>query len=559
MTTGKLLRGGIQLLSLTLFLGLLWQTVSPLPETFFPVDFFLRLDPLSAVAVPVTERTFIASLLPGLLIMALAFCGGRFFCGWICPMGTTMDGIRAILRRTGKKRNTKNLSQAFFSFSVRKAIKIKYLLLLTVLIAAIWGVNLVFWCSPMTLITRFYTLLVHPVILDLNKYFLDWGRPAWEYFQFSSLLYAQISPRSYDTVFFIFFLFLLLMALEYKIPRFWCRFLCPSGALLSLASFRPLWRRRVRACHHCGNCSAVCPMESIAADEAVTNTRECIACQRCAGVCPAKGITFSFPGRTSEDKQDNKYPSFLPSRRSFLLAGGAGMACTALHMPGNYFSSWLSQESDSSRVSSCIRPPGSIPETDFLARCLRCGACMKVCPTNGLQPVWFSAGISGMFSPALIPRRGACDPNCNACGHVCPTQAITKLPLAEKQAAKIGTAVVHEDYCIAWKDGKRCVVCQELCPYGAVILTQEGRNVPVPEIAAARCFGCGYCEQHCPVQPPAITIKPQNALRIHTAQYKIAAAKAGLSLTLQDKNDETWLPDTHSFKEGDLPPGFTAE
>jgi len=542
------------------FLGLLWQTIFPLPKTLLPVDFYLRLDPAAAVAISVAERTFMAYLLPGLLVIGLAFFGGRFFCGWICPMGTTMDVIRTVLRRIGKIRKSKNFSPPLFSFRAQKAIKTKYLILTMILIAAMWGVNLVFWFDPMALITRFYALLLHPVIISVNQYFLDFSRPVWEYFQVSSLMYAQISSRFYDTVFFIFFLFFLLGVLEYRIPRFWCRFLCPSGALLSLASFRPLWRRRVRTCIHCGNCSAACPMESIAADEGITDTRECLTCQRCTSVCPAKGIRFSFTDRDSAYKQDNRDLSFLPSRRSFLLAGGAGMAWASLHIPCNY-SHYLNPKIDLLWTSSSsIRPPGSIPEADFLARCLRCGACMKVCPTNGLQPVWFSSGIIGMFTPALIPRKGACDPNCNACGHVCPTQAITKLPLEEKQAAKIGTAIIHEDHCIAWNESKRCVVCQEVCPYGAVILIQESREVPTPEINEARCFGCGYCEQHCPVvQPSAITIKPQKALRIHTAQYKIAAGKAGLSLELQENYDGVWLPDIPPLKEGDLPPGFTAE
>jgi MauM/NapG family ferredoxin protein len=229
------------------------------------------------------------------------------------------------------------------------------------------------------------------------------------------------------------------------------------------------------------------------------------------------------------------------------------MVCIAANIP-NYFPR-LAQETGFLQASS-IRPPGSLPEEDFLARCLRCGACMKVCPTNGLQPVWFSSGVAGMFSPVLIPRKGACDPNCNACGHVCPTQAITRLPLEEKQAAKIGTATVHKNDCIAWEENKSCVVCQELCPYGAVTLLQEGEKVTVPEINEGRCFGCGYCEQHCPVQPPAITINPLNALRLRTTQYKAAATRAGFSLEL--KNDAPWLTDT-PLKEGELPPGFTAE
>ena len=53
---------------------------------------------------------------------------------------------------------------------------------------------------------------------------------------------------------------------------------------------------------------------------------------------------------------------------------------------------------------------------------------MKVCPTNGLQPTWLDAGVAGMFSPILASRRGPCEPDCNACGPVCPTGAITPPP-----------------------------------------------------------------------------------------------------------------------------------
>ena len=111
------------------------------------------------------------------------------------------------------------------------------------------------------------------------------------------------------------------------------------------------------------------------------------------------------------------------SRRKVIRAGvsGAGAAIITLtslnHLHGNL-------------APILIRPPGALPEKDFLARCIRCGECMKACPTNTLQPVALVAGFSAFFSPKITPRRGPCEPLCNVCGHVCPTGAIRALPVA---------------------------------------------------------------------------------------------------------------------------------
>jgi len=56
-----------------------------------------------------------------------------------------------------------------------------------------------------------------------------------------------------------------------------------------------------------------------------------------------------------------------------------------------------------------IRPPGSIAEKDFLAKCVKCGECMKVCPTNSIQPAFLEAGLEGMWTPVLKMKIGYCE------------------------------------------------------------------------------------------------------------------------------------------------------
>jgi formate hydrogenlyase subunit 6/NADH:ubiquinone oxidoreductase subunit I len=162
-----------------------------------------------------------------------------------------------------------------------------------------------------------------------------------------------------------------------------------------------------------------------------------------------------------------------------------------------------------------------------------------------------------MFSPVLVSRTGPCEPECSLCGTVCPSQAIMSLPLEEKQQAKIGTAVVQPGLCLGWAEGRSCMVCQEVCPYGAIVPVQkEGAAVPSPIVRAQRCVGCGYCEYHCPVFIPAITVQPLNALRLTRRQYRAAATAAGLDL--MPVATRQFTSEAHeTIPEGSLPPGFT--
>jgi ferredoxin len=129
------------------------------------------------------------------------------------------------------------------------------------------------------------------------------------------------------------------------------------------------------------------------------------------------------------------------------------------------------------------------------------------------------------------------------------------LSLAEKRWAKIGGAVVHNNRCLAWAEDKSCLVCQEVCPNGAIEIVPAGElSTPAPVVKAFKCSGCGYCEQHCPVRVPAITIQPLGALRLARGSYIQAGLAAGLDL---DPLSPHGLKSPPARYEGDLPPGFS--
>jgi len=224
-----------------------------------------------------------------------------------------------------------------------------------------------------------------------------------------------------------------------------------------------------------------------------------------------------------------------------------------------------------------IRPPGAMPESDFLARCVRCGECMNVCPTNTLQPTLLKAGLEGIFSPVLKLRLAPCAVNCNACGKVCPTGAIRDVPLLEKQHAKVGTAWINRENCLVWEQDKKCLVCDEVCPYSALSFRPvAGLRNAAPFVLANHCTGCGQCETKCPVAgQAAIRVNVIGQIRLATGSYVEKAQEYGLIFRTRDTSMNRLAPGTFeglepsppaevapkssNAGEGGLPPGFTVE
>ena len=189
-------------------------------------------------------------------------------------------------------------------------------------------------------------------------------------------------------------------------------------------------------------------------------------------------------------------------RRSLLVAGTAGVG-TALLVRTSALGQGHTYD------PGLIRPPGSVPEDEFLSKCIRCGECMKVCPTNGIQPAVSEGGIAGLWTPVLKMKLGYCEYECNLCSQVCPTHAIKQTSLEAKQQVRIGTAFFDRNRCLPYASARTCIVCEEHCPtpkkaiwfQEVQVMTPDGTftTLKQPRVNPDLCIGCGICENKCPI------------------------------------------------------------
>lgn len=497
-----------QLFFLLLFLW--FCVVSTLGENLWqlrgwPINWLIQLDPLVGLGVLLATHTVYAGLLWGVLTLALTFFLGRFFCGWVCPFGALQQFVGYVGKRRKKLaakigRNQPHGAKVFkywillfllgaacadflqflfhaphdhpifFIFLI--VLAIVFVLLMTALsdvrpdvhgavgfaVALALGVGLqAFLPDSDWLAASLQTGLLDPMALMYRSVNL-----ALLPFADSTLQLTAPSPRYYQGAGLIGSLFLLPVLVCLRLPRFYCRYVCPLGALFGLLGRWAFYRigKSEDRCADCRMCEADC--EGACAPTAAIAVGECVLCLNCLDQCRHQLMTY----RTRPSASGEISSPDLSRRRvaTLLVSGLISVPLVRLGAPAG--ANWDPR---------LIRPPGALEETAFLARCIKCGQCMRVCPTNVIHPAAWQAGAEGLWTPMLNFRIGTsgCQHNCVACSHVCPTAALRPLRVDERMGRgvfaqdgplRLGTAFVDHGRCLPWAMDIPCIVCQENCP-----------------------------------------------------------------------------------------------
>ncbi len=471
----------------------------------WPVNWLLELDPLIGLGTLLSTRTLYKGLLWGLATIALTVLLGRVFCGWICPFGSIHQFIGFLGKRKKSSAEKADMNRyhrlqvvkywiliflltvstadllLYFIHILFPAVRISFVLIGIILFALVLlaffsrtshsgkgfktGLSVALISAALTIFFKDSALfsaslqigLLDPISLvyrSVNLIILplaDAATGAW-----------SVSQRYHQGISLIGGIFLTAVFLNLRIPRFYCRFICPLGALLGIFSRNAIWRigKKERACIDCHRCELDC--EGACSPSSTIKISECILCLNCLGPCQHDRLGYrTAPSAAGE--------ILLPdlSRRAVVLSfffGAASVPMIRINgaLAGNW-EPWL------------IRPPGALAEKDFLSRCIKCGQCMRICPTNVIHPAGFEGGLEGLWTPLLNFRIGTsgCQLKCIACGNLCPTAAIRPITIderlgektyADKGPIRIGTAFIDRGRCLPWAMNRPCIVCQENCP-----------------------------------------------------------------------------------------------
>ena len=536
-----------------LFTFLLWVTWFSRLEGY-PVSLFLEVDPLVGFATALSTHTVYRWLFRGLWVLIPTLLLGRVFCNWMCPYGTLHQFFGWVFDIRGNKARIE-------SNRYRRIYGLKYLVLVVFLVLAAFGSLQIGLLDPICLLVRTFAVAVSPAVDlfsgELSASLAAFGVSDWVP---SAAFTKPGTPdqRIFDGAWFVGLVILGLVGMNLVIPRFFCRVLCPLGAFLGVLSRFALWRidRDVTKCTDCDLCLRSC--EGASDPHQALRKSECFVCLSCIDDCPEDALSFRLtplpvkahitgkpkaaagagrrgggPGPAERPDPprlfgqpvisrfwdtERRGPD-VPRRRALLAVAGGVVAYPFLRLSAAV--------NDRAFGAKTIRPPGSVEESEFLERCIKCDQCVNVCPTNVLQPATSSqAGLEGLWTPVMDFRIGFCQLNCTLCSEVCPTGAIQKTSLARKLGVaeheedgpvSVGTAFFDKGRCLPWAMETPCVVCEEVCPvspkaigtYEEEIVRWDGKRVLLnkPYMRPELCIGCGLCEHECPVvDSPAVYV-----------------------------------------------------
>ena len=255
--------------------------------------------------------------------------------------------------------------------------------------------------------------------------------------------FVLLSPYSWGLI-----LVPILLILTLIIPKFWCVRGCPLGALQDAAFFPIRWIKKLLG---------------------------------------------------KEQNEDQPDLRGIAQRRYAWAATILGL--TAAGAYGAY-----SKQEESKKSSSrnpLILPPGAGTELQMASQCARCGACFKSCPTKALQPISFEQSPILWGAPQVDFQTDSdhpayCEYTCNKCSEVCPTGAIAKLTLEEKQNVVLRPVTLNYSEC-RLNFEKECSICVNVCPTSAIEKQwSDEQYLTILTVNMDLCVGCGKCAANCP-------------------------------------------------------------
>ena len=475
-------------------------------------DLFLRFSPLIPLFDFIQNLSLSWLFWPAILILFLTVFLGRFFCGWICPLGTTIDISSKVVKSPSNR----------ISIKFDKLRYLKFGILIAAVLLAFFSINLWSYFDPLSIFNRALTVTLYPLGTLVSESFLlgitniaFLEDPAYWLYDWYKAIIMPENQAFVQQIFWITLFFLAILGMEKLSRRFWCRYLCPAGAWLGfLSQFRFYERIVGDACPVCNKCQVECKMNAIPeGDVSYTSKIECIECFNCGSLCPPKkkSITYRWRWKPYHTKVDIE-------RRQFITTTAASFVSLGLLSVGIH---------NREKEERLIRPPGSLPEDEFLNRCIRCMECVRICASNGtcLQPESIQNNVLELWTPVALMREGYCEYNCNLCGQVCPTEAILPLTLEKKKKTPMGLAYFNKNLCIPYAQNKDCIVCEEHCPTPDKAIKFEVKDLILPDgtskkikypyVVRELCIGCGICEHKCPLPgAPGVYVNTDNQMRL---------------------------------------------
>ena len=411
---------------------------------FFAISAFFGFYPLHILNVQLTaliqRAVFEMSLMTVIVLITLFIFTalfGRFYCSLLCPFGILQEFADLIYSKFCKRKN-KNVK-----FVTPNPVKY---IICAISFAFLFGGSalIIRYIDPYTIFGSFTTHILFGMIFTVC-----------------------------------------IIILVFFKNRFFCTSICPAGTLLGLiAKFAPFRLHIVENCGGCGTCVKQCPSRCIDGENKIIGNENCVRCLKCLVACPKGAIKYGFKVFK---------PKFNFTKRKAIVSAAAMAAFAGAYALGVKFSKNIYK-----KFKDVILPAGALDAQTMANKCLNCNLCINNCPKGILTKA------DDTFPAVHIDfakGKHYCDYNCKKCSDVCPSGAINKITLSEKQSTRIAVATIN-DHCIC------CSICVAKCPKNAIKI-ENG----IAKVDGLKCIGCGACASVCPMGAVNIySVKKQSGI-----------------------------------------------